>query len=160
MFFFSSQSNATWIFSQKDTFINNFTNNAEQNFWLRHCFRACKPMSLLDEPLCTQPFFAHMKQFILSLRFVATREKIQSRFGKSCSISFSISWTISAMYCACINLCSKNHLPAKKTLCSSMQFGQVGRKPFIQELEPACNVNVGSEKLMLYLSPLVFIVYC
>ena len=31
---------------------------------------------------------------------------------------------------------------------------------FIQEHEPAFNVNVGREKLMLYYSTLVFIVYC
>ena len=31
--------------------------------------------------------------------------------------------------CMCINLCSKNHLPSQKALCSSrMQRGQVGRK--------------------------------
>ena len=31
---------------KKDTFINNFSNNTEENFRLRHCFRACDPMSL------------------------------------------------------------------------------------------------------------------
>ena len=36
--------------------------------------------------------------------------------------------------CMCINLCSKNHLPSQKALCSSrMQRGKVGRKLKIED---------------------------
>ena len=39
-------------------------------------------------------------------------------------------------------------------------YCQIKETLFVQDLEPAFNVNVGSEKLMLYLSTLVFLLYC